>query len=111
MGSGKKCVVPASRPVPAALAPGVSPSLPVPVPGPALSGAVTPYVMPLCQYGGVFPTPVYGVRWPGPATRPGLVGGAGVARFSPLGRTCLRAFPLPLQRPAAEPPGPRLWMT
>ncbi|XP_069625984.1 serine/threonine-protein kinase WNK2 isoform X13 [Haliaeetus albicilla] len=110
-GSGKKCVVPASRPVPAALAPGVSPSLPVPVPGPALSGAVTPYVMPLCQYGGVFPTPVYGVRWPGPATQPGLVGGAGVARFSPLGGTCLRAFPLPLQRPAAEPPGPHLRMT
>ncbi|XP_029899321.1 serine/threonine-protein kinase WNK2 isoform X13 [Aquila chrysaetos chrysaetos] len=110
-GLGKKCVVPASCPAPAALAPGVSPSLPVPMPGPALSGAVTPYVMPLCQYGGVFPTPVFGVQWPGPAARPGLVGGPSAARFSPLGRTCLRAYPLPLPRPAAEPPGPRLRMT
>ncbi|XP_052631715.1 serine/threonine-protein kinase WNK2 isoform X15 [Harpia harpyja] len=104
-GLGKKCVVPASCPVPAALAPGVSPSLPVPMPGPALSGAATPYAMPLCQYGGVFPTPVYGAQWPG------AVGGPRVARFSPLGKTCVRAYPPPLQRPAAEPPGPRLRMT
>ncbi|XP_075370704.1 serine/threonine-protein kinase WNK2 isoform X8 [Mycteria americana] len=110
-GLGKKCVVPASCPVPAALAPGASPSLPVPMPGPALPGTVTPYVMPLAQYGGVFPTPVYGVQWSGPAARPGIVGGASIARFSPLGKTCLQMYPVPLQRPAAEPPGPRLRMT
>ncbi|XP_054694116.1 serine/threonine-protein kinase WNK2 isoform X3 [Grus americana] len=104
-GLGKKCVVPASCPVPAALAPGASPSLPVPVPGPALSGTVPPYLMPLCPYGGVFPTPVYGVPWSGPAAQPGL------ARFSPLGKTCLQMYPVPLQRPAAEPPGPHLRMT
>ncbi|NXH70827.1 WNK2 kinase, partial [Hydrobates tethys] len=35
-GLGKKCVVPVSCPLPAAVAPGASPSLPVPMPGPAL---------------------------------------------------------------------------
>ncbi|KAM6126630.1 serine/threonine-protein kinase WNK2 [Phoenicopterus ruber ruber] len=110
-GLGKKCVVPVSCPVPAALAPGASPSLPVPLPGPALAGTGTPYAMPLCQYGGVFPTPVYGAQWSGPAAQPGIVGGPSVARLSPLGKACLRLYPVPLQRPAAEPPGPRLRMT
>ncbi|XP_072731895.1 serine/threonine-protein kinase WNK2 isoform X9 [Ciconia boyciana] len=110
-GLGKKCVVPVSCPMPAALAPGASPSLPVPMPGPALPGTVTPYVMPLAQFGGVFPTPVYGVQWSGPAARPGIVGGPSIARFSPLGKTCLQMYPVPLQRPAAEPPGPHLRMT
>ncbi|XP_062475577.1 serine/threonine-protein kinase WNK2 isoform X10 [Pezoporus occidentalis] len=97
-GLGKKYVVPVACPMPAALAPGVSPSLPVPIPGPALSVTVTPYVMPLCQYGGVFPRPLYGAQW--------RVGGAGIARFSPLSRPCLRMFPVPPR--AAEPPGPHL---
>ncbi|XP_056193767.1 serine/threonine-protein kinase WNK2 isoform X10 [Falco biarmicus] len=110
-GLGKKCVVPVSCPMPAALAPGASPSLPVPMPGPALSGTVTPYVMPLCQYGGVFPAPVYGLQWSGPVAPPSIVGGPSIARFSPLGRTCLQMYPVRLQRPAAEPPGPHLRMT
>ncbi|XP_064012358.1 serine/threonine-protein kinase WNK2 isoform X10 [Pogoniulus pusillus] len=110
-GLGKKGVVPVSCPMPAALAPGASPSLPVPMPGPALSGTVTPYVMPLCQYGGVFPMAVYGVQWPGPAVPPGLIRAPSIGRFSPLGKTCLQLYPGPLQRPAAEPPGPRLRMT
>ncbi|XP_030905080.1 serine/threonine-protein kinase WNK2 isoform X3 [Melopsittacus undulatus] len=99
-GLGKKYVVPVACPMPAALAPGVSPSLPVPIPGPALSVTVTPYVMPLCQYGGVFPRPVYGAQW--------HVGGAGIARFSPLSRPCLQMFPVPPQLRAPEPPGPHL---
>ncbi|XP_074459082.1 serine/threonine-protein kinase WNK2 isoform X24 [Larus michahellis] len=109
-GLGKKCVLPASCPLPAALAAGASPSLPVPMPGPR-SGTVTPYVMPLCQFGGVFPTPAYGVQWPGPAAQPGMAGGPPVARFSPLGRTCVRMYPGGLQPPAAEPPGPHLRLT
>ncbi|XP_068883722.1 serine/threonine-protein kinase WNK2 isoform X7 [Aphelocoma coerulescens] len=109
-GLGSKCTVPVACPVPAGLAPGAAPSLPVPVPGPALAGAVTPYVMPLCQYGAVFPSPVYGVPWPGPVAQPGLVRGPGMVRFSPLGRSCLRMYPVPLQRPA-RPPGPRLRLT
>ncbi|KAM4768758.1 serine/threonine-protein kinase WNK2 isoform 3-T3 [Cyanocitta cristata] len=109
-GLGNKCTVPVACPVPAGLAPGAAPSLPVPVPGPALAGAVPPYVMPLCQYGAVFPSPVYGVPWPGPVAQPGLVRGPGMVRFSPLGRSCLRMYPVPLQRPA-RPPGPRLRLT
>ncbi|KAM6256763.1 serine/threonine-protein kinase WNK2 [Porphyrio hochstetteri] len=104
-GLGTQCAVPASCPMPTALALGASPSLPVPVPGSAHSGMVPPYMMPLCPYGGVFPTPIYGAPWSGPAAQPG------VARFSPLGRTCVQMYPVPLQRPAAEPPGPRLRMT
>ncbi|XP_059712012.1 serine/threonine-protein kinase WNK2 isoform X6 [Haemorhous mexicanus] len=109
-GLGSKCPVPVACPMPTGLAPGAAPSLPVPVPGPALAGAVTPYVMPLCQYGAVFPSPVYGVPWPGPVAQPGLVRGPGIVRFSPLGRTCLRMYPVPLQRPA-RPASPRLRMT
>ncbi|XP_074735929.1 serine/threonine-protein kinase WNK2 isoform X4 [Strix uralensis] len=111
MGLGKKCVVPVSCPLPAALAPGASPSPAVAMPGPALSGMVTPYAMPLCPYGGVFPTPVYGMPWPRPAAQPRIVGAPSIARFSPLGKTCLQMYPVPLQRPAAEPPGPHLRMT
>ncbi|XP_053810147.1 serine/threonine-protein kinase WNK2 isoform X5 [Vidua chalybeata] len=109
-GLGSKCPVPVACPMPTGLAPGAVPSLPVPVPGPALAGAVTPYVMPLCQYGAVFPSPVYGVPWPGPVAQPGLVRGSSIVRFSPLGRSCLRMYPVPLQRPA-RPASPRLRMT
>ncbi|XP_072203830.1 serine/threonine-protein kinase WNK2 isoform X10 [Excalfactoria chinensis] len=110
-GLGKRCIVPVSCPMSAALTPGVSPSLPVPMPGTTLSGTVTPYVMPLCQYGGVFPTPLYGAQWSGPAVRPGLVGGQSIAHFSALGKACLQMYPVPLQQPAADPPGPRVRMT
>nr|XP_047917438.1 serine/threonine-protein kinase WNK2 isoform X9 [Anser cygnoides] len=110
-GLGKRCIVPVSCPMSAALTPGVSPSLPVPMPGTTLSGPVTPYVMPLCQYGGVFPTPLYGVQWSGAAARPGLVGGQSLARFSALGKTCLQMYPVPLQQPAADPPGPHMRTT
>ncbi|XP_040424110.1 serine/threonine-protein kinase WNK2 isoform X13 [Cygnus olor] len=110
-GLGKRCIVPVSCPMSAALTPGVSPSLPVPMPGTTLSGPVTPYVMPLCQYGGVFPTPLYGVQWSGAAARPGLVGGQSLARFSALGKTCLQMYPVPLQQPPADPPGPHMRTT
>ncbi|KAM6413936.1 serine/threonine-protein kinase WNK2 isoform 8-T9 [Rhynochetos jubatus] len=107
-GLGKKCIVPVSCPMPAALAPGASPSLPVPMTGPALPGTVTPHVMPLGQYRGVFPPPIYGVQWSGPAAQPGMARGLGFVRFSPLGRTCLQMYPVPLQRPTGDPPGPHL---
>ncbi|XP_042736042.1 serine/threonine-protein kinase WNK2 isoform X9 [Lagopus leucura] len=109
-GLGKRCIVPVSCPM-SALTPGVSPSMPVPMPGTTPSGTVTPYAMPLCQYGGVFPTPLYGVQWSGPAARPGLVGGQSVAHFSALGKACLQMYPVPLQQPAADPPGPRVRLT
>ncbi|XP_053146448.1 serine/threonine-protein kinase WNK2 isoform X3 [Hemicordylus capensis] len=110
-GMGEKCIVPVSCPMPAALTPGVSPSMPVPMPGTSLSGTIKPYMMPLCQYGGVFPTPVFGVQWPGPTAQPGTGGGRSVAQFPALGKTGLPLFPVPLQQPAVSPPGPNLRIT
>ncbi|XP_074813908.1 serine/threonine-protein kinase WNK2 isoform X8 [Natator depressus] len=110
-GVGKKCIVPVSYPMSAALAPGVSPAMPVPMPGATLSGTVTPYVMPLCQYGGVFPTPVYGVQWSGTTAQPGIVGAQSIAQFAALGKTGLQMFPVSLQQPAVNPPGPNMKIT
>ncbi|XP_063267958.1 serine/threonine-protein kinase WNK2 isoform X3 [Prinia subflava] len=107
-GPGSKCPVPVACPLPTGLAPGAAP--PLPVPGPALAGAVAPYAMPLCRYGAAFPSPVFGVPWPGPVPQPGLARAPGIVRFSPLGRTCLRMYPGPLQRPA-RPHSPRLRLT
>ncbi|XP_044880144.1 serine/threonine-protein kinase WNK2 isoform X7 [Mauremys mutica] len=110
-GVGKKCIVPVSCPMSAALAPGVSPAMPVPMPGTTLSGTVTPYVMPLCQYGGVFPTPVYGVQWSGTTAQPGIVGAQSIAQFPALGKTGLQMFPVSLQQPAVNPPSPNMKIT
>ncbi|XP_053890402.1 serine/threonine-protein kinase WNK2 isoform X3 [Malaclemys terrapin pileata] len=110
-GVGEKCIVPVSCPMSAALAPGVSPAMPVPMPGTTLSGTVTPYVMPLCQYGGVFPTPIYGVQWSGTTAQPGIVGAQSIAQFPALGKTGLQMFPVSLQQPAVNPPGPNMKIT
>ncbi|TFK12024.1 potassium voltage-gated channel subfamily H member 8 [Platysternon megacephalum] len=110
-GVGKQCIVPVSCPMSAALAPGVSPAMPVPMPGTTLSGTVTPYVMPLCQYGGVFPSPVYGVQWSGTTAQPGIVGAQSIAQFPALGKTGLQMFPVSLQQPAVNPPGPNMKIT
>lgn len=105
-GMGKQCIVPVSCPMPAALTPGISPSLPVPMPGTMLSGTINPFVMPLCPYGGLFPTPVFGMQWSGLTAQPGIVGGQSVARFPALDKTGLQLFPGPLQHPVVSPPGP-----
>uniref|UniRef100_A0A8C4Y942 non-specific serine/threonine protein kinase n=1 Tax=Gopherus evgoodei TaxID=1825980 RepID=A0A8C4Y942_9SAUR len=110
-GVGKKCIVPVSCPMSAALTPGVSPAMPVPMPGTTLSGTVTPCVMPLCQYGGVFPTPVYGVQWSGTTAQPGIVGAQSIAQFPALGKTGLQMFPVSLQQPAVNPPGHNMKIT
>lgn len=103
---GKQCIVPVSCPMPAALTPGISPSLPVPMPGTMLSGTINPFVMPLCPYGGLFPTPVFGMQWSGLTAQPGIVGGQSVARFPALDKTGLQLFPGPLQHAVVSPPGP-----
>ncbi|XP_061474173.1 serine/threonine-protein kinase WNK2 isoform X8 [Rhineura floridana] len=103
-GVGEKCIVPVSCPVPAALTPGVSPSMPVPMPGTTLSGTVKPYVMPLCPYG-VFSTPVFGVQWSGPTTQPGIIGGQSIAPCPALGKNGLQLLPVLLQQPVVSPPG------
>ncbi|XP_074862226.1 serine/threonine-protein kinase WNK2 isoform X8 [Carettochelys insculpta] len=110
-GVGKKCIVPVSCPMSATLTPGGSPSMPRPMPGTTLSGTVTPYVMPLCQYGGVFSTPVYGVQWSGAPAQPGIVGTQSITQIPALGKTGLQMFPVSLQQPAIHPPGPNLKIT
>ncbi|KAJ6668385.1 hypothetical protein lerEdw1_015762 [Lerista edwardsae] len=105
-GMGKQCIVPVSCPMPAALTPGVSPVLPVPMPGIPPSGTVNPFVMPLCPYGGVFPTSVFGMPWSGLTAAPGIAGGQSMARLPALGKTGLQLFPGPLQQPVVSPPGP-----
>ncbi|XP_067159901.1 serine/threonine-protein kinase WNK2 isoform X10 [Apteryx mantelli] len=110
-GLGSQCVVPVSCPMSAALTAGVSPAMPVPMPGTTPSGAVTPYAMPLCPYGGVFPTPLYGVPWSGATAQPGIAGGQSSGPFSARGKTCSQTHPAPLQQPAAGAPGPSLRMT
>ncbi|XP_060544325.1 serine/threonine-protein kinase WNK2 isoform X8 [Pantherophis guttatus] len=98
-GMGKKCVVPVTCPLSAALTSGVPPSQPVPMPGTLLTGPVKPYVMPLGQYGGVLPTTFFGVPWSGPTTQPGMRGGQSIAQFPALGPSSFQLFPVPLQRP------------
>ncbi|XP_077181694.1 serine/threonine-protein kinase WNK2 isoform X13 [Paroedura picta] len=110
-GMGDKCIVPVSCPVPAALTPGVSPSIPVPMPGTTLSGTVKPFVMPLCQYGGLFPPPVFGVQWSGLTAQPGIVGGQSRAHCLTPGENGLPLFPMPMQQPVVSPPGPHLRIT
>nr|XP_056707574.1 serine/threonine-protein kinase WNK2 [Euleptes europaea] len=110
-GMGDKCFVPVSCPVPAALTPGVPPSIPVPMPGTTLSGTVKPFVMPLCQFGGLFPTPVFGVHGSGLTAQPGIVGGQSTACCPAPEKTGLPLLPGPGQQPVVSPPGPHLRIT
>ncbi|XP_062826021.1 serine/threonine-protein kinase WNK2 isoform X8 [Anolis carolinensis] len=107
-GMGEKCIVPVSCPMPAALTPGVSPSMPVPMTGTTLSGTVKPYVMPFCPYGGIFPMPLFGMQWSGSATQPGIVGDQSLAKFPALAKTGFQLIPVPLQQPVLSSPGPKL---
>ncbi|KAJ7316831.1 hypothetical protein JRQ81_002993, partial [Phrynocephalus forsythii] len=107
-GMGRQCIVPVSCPMPAALTPGVSPSIPVPMTGTTLSGPVKPFVMPLGQYGGVFPTSVFEVQWSGLAAQSGLVSVQSFGEFSGLGKNCYQLFPGPLQQPVLSQPGPKV---
>uniref|UniRef100_A0ABM5FK24 non-specific serine/threonine protein kinase n=1 Tax=Pogona vitticeps TaxID=103695 RepID=A0ABM5FK24_9SAUR len=110
-GMGRQCIVPVSCPIPAALTPGVSPSMPVPVTGTILSGPVKPFAMPLGQYGGVFPTPVFGVQWSGLAAQSGLASGQSFGEFPGLGKNSFQLFPGPLQQPVLSRPGTKLRIT
>nr|XP_020659319.1 serine/threonine-protein kinase WNK2 isoform X1 [Pogona vitticeps] len=110
-GMGRQCIVPVSCPIPAALTPGVSPSMPVPVTGTILSGPVKPFAMPLGQYGGVFPTPIFGVQWSGLAAQSGLASGQSFGEFPGLGKNSFQLFPGPLQQPVLSRPGTKLRIT
>ncbi|XP_043833969.1 serine/threonine-protein kinase WNK2 isoform X11 [Dromiciops gliroides] len=110
-GVGKQYLVPVPGPVSAALIPGVTPALPMPMTGTPLSGPVPPYVIPPCPYGGMFPAPVYGVQWPDTVGQPGIRGGHTLAPFPGLSKTGLQLFPVYLQQPAVNPCSPKLRIT
>ncbi|XP_005993067.1 serine/threonine-protein kinase WNK2 isoform X5 [Latimeria chalumnae] len=84
----------------------LSPVIPSVMPGAPLSGNIPPYMMPLCHYGAIFPAMTYGVQWP--ATQPGI---PGIAQFHSLSKTGLQVFPVPLQKPILNPPGPNMRTT
>ncbi|XP_036593351.1 serine/threonine-protein kinase WNK2 isoform X10 [Trichosurus vulpecula] len=110
-GVGKQYLVPVPGPVSAALIPGVTPALPMPMTGTPLSGPVPPYVIPPYPYGGMFPAPVYGVQWPDTVGQPGIRGGHSLAPFPGLSKTGLQLFPVYLQQPAVNPCSPQMRIT
>ncbi|XP_027692787.1 serine/threonine-protein kinase WNK2 isoform X10 [Vombatus ursinus] len=110
-GVGKQYLVPVPGPVSAALIPGVTPALPMPMTGTPLSGPVPPYVIPPYPYGGVFPAPMYGGQWPDTVGQPGIRGGHSLAPFPGLSKTGLQLFPVYLQQPAVNPCSPQMRIT
>ncbi|XP_074054435.1 serine/threonine-protein kinase WNK2 isoform X3 [Macrotis lagotis] len=110
-GVGKQYLVPAPGPMSAALIPGIPPALPMPLTGTPFSGPVPPYVIPPCPYGGMFPTPVYGMQWPDTVGQPGIRGGHSLPPFPGLSKTGLQLFPVYLQQPAVNPCSSKLRIT
>ncbi|XP_029456720.1 serine/threonine-protein kinase WNK2 isoform X8 [Rhinatrema bivittatum] len=106
---GEKCIVPISCPKSDALTAGVSSSVAMPVPGHTLSAMLPPYMMPLCQYGGVFPALPYGLPRSGTAAQPGITGAQSMA-LSPA-CTGLQGYSVSLQQPIVSPPGPNMRIT
>ncbi|KAM4722736.1 serine/threonine-protein kinase WNK2 [Rhinophrynus dorsalis] len=105
--SGKKFSVPMSCPASVPMASGISSSIPANPSGSAQAGTLPPYMMPLCQYTGVFPTSMYGVQWAGTA-QPGTLGNMIRAQVPPVG---MQIFPMSLQHPALNPAGSNMRIT
>ncbi|XP_058855845.1 serine/threonine-protein kinase WNK2-like isoform X1 [Acipenser ruthenus] len=109
-GTMKKYQIPLSCPMTAALAPRISPAMT----GSHVPGMMPPYRMPACQFGGPIPGSVYGVQWPvitGPVAQAGVFGAPDVPRFPSLGNAGLQVYPVPLQKPIVNPPGPNMRTT
>ncbi|XP_041130847.1 serine/threonine-protein kinase WNK2-like isoform X7 [Polyodon spathula] len=109
-GTMKKYQIPLSCPMTAALAPGISPAMT----GSHVAGMMPPYRMPACQFRGPIPGSVYGVQWPvitGPVAQVAVFGAPDVPRFPSLGNAALQVYPVPLQKPIVNPPGPKMRTT
>ncbi|XP_078270790.1 serine/threonine-protein kinase WNK2 isoform X3 [Rhinoraja longicauda] len=112
-GKMRKCSAPMTCPAATALAPGKS-TIPAGMSAAPIPGPLPAYVLPLCQYGGVIPTPLYGVHWQGlssSASQPGLLNTQGISSFSSLSKGGLQMFPVPLQKPIINPSGPNMRTT
>ncbi|XP_066452605.1 serine/threonine-protein kinase WNK2 isoform X2 [Eleutherodactylus coqui] len=75
---------------------GLSSSIPAALSGASQSGILPPYMMPLCQYAGVFPAPVYGVQWAG-ATMPTMARSQLITQSASM-----QIFPMSLPQPTMK---------
>ncbi|XP_072328613.1 serine/threonine-protein kinase WNK2-like isoform X2 [Scyliorhinus torazame] len=112
-GMTRKFSVPAACHMSAALTPGKS-TVPAGLPATPIPGTVPAYMLPLCQYGGMIPAPLYGVQWPsvsGPTSQPGVLNTQGISSFPSLNKGGLQMFPVPLQKPIINPSGSNMRTT
>ncbi|XP_067854820.1 serine/threonine-protein kinase WNK2-like isoform X2 [Heptranchias perlo] len=112
-GMTRKFSAPVTCPTSAALAPGKS-TVPAGMSATPIPGTVPAYMLPLCQYGGVIPAPLYGVQWPGvsgPSSQPGVLNTQGISSFPSLSKGGLQMFPVPLQKPIINPSGSNMRTT
>ncbi|XP_041047910.1 serine/threonine-protein kinase WNK2 isoform X2 [Carcharodon carcharias] len=112
-GKTRKFSAPVTCPTSAALTPGKS-TVPAGLPAAPIPGTVPAYMLPLCQYGGMIPAPLYGVQWPvvsGPTSQPGAFSTQGISSFPSLSKGGLQMFPVPLQKPILNPSGSNMRTT
>ncbi|XP_069795857.1 serine/threonine-protein kinase WNK2 isoform X2 [Narcine bancroftii] len=112
-GKMRKCSVPVTCPASAALPPGKS-TIPPGMSATPTLGTVPAYMLPLCQYGGVIPTPLYGVQWQGissSTSQPGMLNTQGISSFPSFSKGGLQMFPVPLQKPLLNPSGSNMRTT
>ncbi|PIO30336.1 hypothetical protein AB205_0142150 [Aquarana catesbeiana] len=83
----------------------MSTSIPAALSGATQSGILPPYMMPLCQYAGVFPAPVCGAQWSG-AAAPAIAGSRLIAQSASM-----QIFPMSLQQPTVKQSGSNLRIT
>ncbi|XP_075039299.1 serine/threonine-protein kinase WNK2 isoform X3 [Mixophyes fleayi] len=83
----------------------MSSSIPAALSGASQSGILPPYMMPLCQYAGVFPAPTYGAQWAG-ATMPAMAGSQLIAHSASL-----QIFPMSMQQPTMKQSGSNMRIT
>ncbi|XP_072438366.1 serine/threonine-protein kinase WNK2 isoform X2 [Chiloscyllium punctatum] len=106
-GMTRKFSVPVTCSTSTALTPGKS-TVPAGLPATSIPGTVPTYMLPLCQYGGMIPAPLYGVQWPGvsgPASQPGVFSAQGISSFPSLSKGGIQMFPVPIQKPIINPSG------
>ncbi|XP_059505847.1 serine/threonine-protein kinase WNK2 isoform X2 [Stegostoma tigrinum] len=109
----KRFSAPVTCPTSTALTPGKS-MLPAGLPATPIPGTVPAYMLPLCQYGGMIPAPLYGVQWPavsGPTSQPGAFSAQGLSSFPSLSKGGMQMFPVPLQKPVINPSGSNMRTT
>ncbi|KAM9324469.1 serine/threonine-protein kinase WNK2 [Gastrophryne carolinensis] len=99
--TARKYSTPLSCQAPAVL---MSSSIPAALSGASQSVLLPPYVMPLCQYAGVFPAPTYGTQWLG--TEAPAIAGLKMAQS-----TSMQMFPLSMQQPTVKQSGSNLRIT